>query len=78
MPEFGNHTGPVDVFVVGNGVQFSGTVLAGNLTVTFVDASGIYVLTNLKPTDTLYDRTTPGATVEVAIQDPTIETAFLP
>src|SRR6266581_3248837 len=65
MPEFGNVTGPLSVSVVGNGVQFSGTVLLGPLTVLFVDASGIYVLTNLKPSDTLYDRTTPGATVEV-------------
>jgi hypothetical protein len=78
MPEFGNYNGPVTVTVVGNGVQFSGSVLIGNLTVAFVDASGIYVLTPLKPTDTVYDRTTPGATVDVAIQDPTIETAFLP
>ena len=80
MPEWGNTpaNGPINIFVNGNGVQFSGSVFLGTLTVSFVDASGIYVLTNLKPTDTLYDRTTPGATVEVAIQDPTIETAFLP
>ena len=78
MPEFGNVTGLINIFVIGNGVQFSGSVFLGTLTVSFVDASGIYVLTNLKPTDTLYDRTTPGATVEIAIQDPTIETAFLP
>lgn len=47
----------LEIELIGNGVQFSGSVSAGILdTIYFNAASGIYVLTPGKTTDTLYDR----------------------
>lgn len=47
----------VEIELIGNGVQFSGSVSAGFLdTIYFTAASGIYVLSSGKTSDTLYNR----------------------
>lgn len=52
------------ITLLGNGVQFSGSVVAGTITVLFSDASGIYVLTETQTNDILYFRA--GYTVTIA------------
>jgi len=42
------------IYLLGNGVQFSGSVLAGTLQILYANASGLYVLTSGKTADTLY------------------------
>jgi len=63
---------------VPNSAIFTGQVLAGSLTVTFADASGVYILTPLKANDTIYSSTRDGTTTDIAIQDPTVEFGFMP
>jgi hypothetical protein len=53
---FGRYAGPVTITLIGNGTQFSGSVLAGVLNVLYADASGIYSLTEGQINDTLYFR----------------------
>jgi hypothetical protein len=53
---FGRFAGLVTVTLIGNGTQFSGSVLAGVLNVLYADASGIYSLTEGQTNDTLYFR----------------------
>ena len=53
---FGRYAGPVTITLIGNGTQFSGSVLAGVLNVLYADASGIYSLTEGQTNDTLYFR----------------------
>jgi hypothetical protein len=54
---FGTYTGPLTITLVGNGIEFSGSVTAGTVTVSFADGSGIYVLQDNQPYDDLYLRT---------------------
>jgi hypothetical protein len=80
FPQFGNIANgtTVDIFLVGNGTQFSGSVLLGSVTIIFADSSGIYQLIPGKRTDTIYDRSLQGATKDVNIPDPFIKTALIP
>jgi hypothetical protein len=68
----------IRIYAVGNGTQFSGTVLLGTLSVIFADVSGIYTLVPNKRTDTVYDPDNRGQTIEVHIPDPFLETAYIP
>lgn len=75
---------PLSVFnhFVGNvtlsGTLFSGTTTIGTLSVLIADASGIYVLTPGKVSDTLYvDSPTDDTTAEVKIPNPFIKTGFI-
>lgn len=73
----GNFTGTVNVSGKGNGVQFSGFVMLGTLEILLANASGIYTLVKNKTNDTIYDRSTPGATIDVKIPNPFIKTGFI-
>lgn len=53
---FRSYQGPVTITFVGDGTQFSGSVLAGTLQILFEDASGIYVLDKNQTNDLLYFR----------------------
>ena len=80
LPQIGNPPPGATVYVygIGDGTQFTGAVLAGTFTYSFVDASGIYQLITNKSADTIYDRSSSGATIDVAIPNPFIKTGFLP
>jgi hypothetical protein len=54
--DLGTFTGDVKVVFVGDGVQFSGSVMAGILQVLYEDASGIYKLAKGQTNDILYFR----------------------
>lgn len=60
---------------LGNGVQFSGTVVIGTLPVLTTDGSGIYQLVVDKTADTLYARD--GSTSDVKIPDPFGKVGFI-
>lgn len=63
---------------IGDGIEFSGSVVLGILhTILFVNASGIYSLVLGKTSDTLYDNDNPGSTIDVKIPDPTFKTGFI-
>jgi hypothetical protein len=53
---FGTFSGTVTVTFIGDGIQFSGSVVAGTLQVLFEDASGIYSLKVSQTNDILYFR----------------------
>jgi hypothetical protein len=53
---FRTRGGNVNISLIGNGVQFSGTVLLGTLQVLAEDASGIYSLVSGQTSDELYFR----------------------
>jgi hypothetical protein len=71
------------VFVVETGVHvgtatiFSGSVELGTLTIYLASGSGIYRIVKNKRNDTQYDRSTPSATIDVAIPEPFGETGFI-
>lgn len=69
----------IDIELVGDGTQFSGTVpLRSILTIFFTDGTGIYTLVPGKTDDTLYVQDyTPVTTVDVKIPDPFIKTGFI-
>jgi hypothetical protein len=60
------------------GVQFYGEVFLGTVTVAPVNSSGMYQLVPGQAYDTVYDRSMSGATKNVPIIDPFIDTAFIP
>lgn len=68
---------PVTPIIYGNGTQFSGWVNLTPLTVTLVDASGVYRLVKDKTNDTLYDQIAPISTYNVKIPNPFIKTGFI-
>lgn len=69
---------PPIITVTITSTEFSGTVDAGKLlTIFFTNATGIYTLVPGKTTDTLYDNTDPGTTVEVKKPNPTFKTGFI-
>lgn len=78
--DFASFSGTAYVSVVGNGIQFSGSVWLGPLTIYFADHSGIYVLTAAQHHDILYeDHAGVGPeTVNVKIPNPFYKTAYLP
>lgn len=47
---------PLDIYVVGDGTQFSGSILLGTLNVYIADSSGIYILDTDQTSDLLYLR----------------------
>ncbi len=55
-PRFGRFRGPITITLIGDGVQFDGSVEVGTLEVLFEDASGIYRLTTGQTNDELYFR----------------------
>jgi hypothetical protein len=64
---------------IGNGVQFSGSVVLGSLNTLLTDGSGIYTLVPGKTSDTYYDRSTdPVTTIEIKIPDPFAKIGFIP
>lgn len=68
---------PVTPIVYGDGTQFSGWVGLTSMTITLVNASGIYRLVKNKTNDTLYDNLNPPATVDVKIPNPFVKTGFI-
>lgn len=73
--------GDTEFFFFGNflaGQQFSGSVMLGIHQVLVADGSGIYQLVVGKRNDTIYDRDTPGATIDVKIPNPFIKSGFVP
>lgn len=62
---------------VGTAVIFSGSVELGSYTIYLASGSGIYRIVPNKRNDTLYERSTPGNTVDVAIPEPFGETGFI-
>lgn len=79
MPNFDGAV-QVTVNAVGDGTQFSGSIPLGSMpTINFTNGTGIYKLVIGKTSDTLYAQgTSPIQTVEVAIPNPFIKTAFIP
>jgi len=69
--------GAVSIVATGNGVQFSGTITLGSLTILLTNASGIYTLVPGKTNDTLYDSARDGTTRNVRIPDPFAKTGFI-
>ncbi len=73
-----DHTDDPDIKLIFAGVQFSGSVPLGTLSVTTADLSGIYQLDETAHTDTLYARSgTTSTTQEVAIPAPFLVTYFI-
>lgn len=67
----------INVWLTGNGTQFTGSVPLGKLeTIYFKNAPGIYTLVEGKKTDTLYDVEN-GGTVEVQIPDPFAKLGYI-
>lgn len=62
---------------LGNGVQFSGSVTLGTLTILVTNGSGIYTLVLNKTDDTLYSSLRDGTTYDVKIPNPFIKTGFI-
>ena len=68
----------INIILIGNGTQFSGSVPLGSLiTIFFTDGSGVYTLTPGATNDSLYINGT-DSTVGTAIPTPYIKTAFVP
>lgn len=53
---FGSFSGSVTITLIGDGIQFSGSVVLGTLQVLYEDASGIYTLVKDQTNDILYFR----------------------
>lgn len=68
---------PITPYIYGDGTQFSGWVALSPLTITLVDASGIYRLVPGKTNDTLYDQIAPLSTNDVKIPNPYFRTGFI-
>lgn len=69
--------GDIELFVTGDGTQFSGSVSLGILQVMNADGSGIYRITKNKRSDSRYDRDQPGEITEVAIPNPIAKTGYI-
>lgn len=70
---------PQTVAISITSTQFSGSVTLGVLsTIYFRNAPGIYRIVSGKTSDTLYDVSDPGTTVDVKIPNPFAKTAFVP
>ena len=68
--------GVTAITATGNGVQFSGSVPLGYLTILLTNASGIYTLTPGATHDTLYSSLRDGSTRNVKIPDPFAKTGY--
>lgn len=74
---FKRYKGPVLVTLIGDGVQFSGSVITWLLQILFTDASGMYTLDDTKTNDLLYVRsgfTTDSTFLYLSILDSNDET----
>lgn len=77
IPSSCSGNGATSITATGNGVQFSGSVSLGSLTVLTTNGSGIYVLTPGATHDTLYSSLRDGTTRNVKIPNPFIKTGFI-
>lgn len=77
IPDSCSGDGVVSVVATGDGFQFSGPVSLGSITILTTNASGIYVLTSGKTSDTLYSSLRDGTTYDVKIPDPFAKTGFI-
>jgi hypothetical protein len=78
FPDIPAFDGDVALLGVGDGVQFSGSVMLGSFTVVIADASGIYRLDNTAHNDTLYISASVGPETEVvAIPTPFFSTGYI-
>lgn len=78
IPLFYNNPGTVNLIGIGNGVQFSGSVTLGTLTVLIENGSGVYEIVPGKTNDTIYTNSgTDATTTDVAIPNPFAETGFV-
>lgn len=77
IPDSCDNFGPTDIVATGNGVQFSGDVVLGTLTILLANASGIYKLVKGKSNDTLYSGARDGTTYTVKIPNPFAKTGFI-
>lgn len=75
--DFDIFQGQIDIWIVGDGVIFSGSVLVGTLTLLLASASGIYRIDPNAGADTLYNRTVDGTTIDVKIPNPFVKTGFI-
>lgn len=70
--------GDFPVEFIGDGTQFSGSILAATLTVLFTDASGVYVITPGKTNDTVYNNSPVNDdTIDIKFPNPFIKTAYI-
>jgi len=69
--------GDIELFVTGNGTQFSGSVSLGILQIMNANGSGIYRITKDKRSDSRYDRNQPGEITEVKIPNPIAKTGYI-
>jgi hypothetical protein len=69
--------GATAITATGNGVQFSGSVPLGSITILLTNASGIYTLTPGATHDTLYSSLRDGTTRNVKIPDPFAKTGYV-
>ncbi len=77
IPDSCSGDGLTSVVATGDGFQFSGPVTLGGITILTTNASGIYVLTAGKTSDTLYSSLRDGTTYDVKIPDPFAKTGFI-
>lgn len=77
VPSSCSGNGATAVTATGNGVQFSGSVPLGYITILLTNASGIYTLVVGKSSDTLYSSLRDGTTRDVKIPDPFAKTGFI-
>jgi len=76
-PEIGNSGGTAQIVAVIKPPSGGGTIFVGIITILIENASGIYRIIKDKTADTLYDRDTPGATINVRIPNPFAKTGFI-
>jgi hypothetical protein len=78
IPIYFNFPGTVNLIGIGNGVQFSGSVTLGTLTVLIENGSGVYEIVRGKTNDTIYSNSASGnTTTDVAIPNPFGRTGFV-
>jgi hypothetical protein len=74
----GGNNGIIYIDGLGNGTQFSGSVVLGSLVILIENASGIYRIIADKTNDTLYvDSANSNTTANVKIPDPFAKTGFI-
>lgn len=73
------YSGEFEVFAVGDGTQFSGSVPLGTLSYLYADASGIYRIVLNKTSDTVYEDSGSGdpTTIDIKIPNPFLKTGYI-
>lgn len=77
IPVTCKNAGASAVIATGNGVQFSGTITLGTLTILNTNASGLYTLVKNKTSDTLYNNARDGSTRDTMVPTPFVKTGFI-